>query len=48
MPANGKLEKPLKLNKPLRPPTMPNKPPNLHFSIPAIYKSIPHFKTAML
>ena len=25
-----------------------NKPPNLHFSIPAIYKSIPHFKTAML
>ena len=25
-----------------------NKLPNLHFSIPAIYKSIPHFKTAML
>ena len=22
--------------------------PNLHFSIPAIYKSIPHFETAML
>ena len=22
--------------------------PNLHFSIPAIYKTIPHFETAML
>ena len=28
-------------------PTSPSMP-NLHFSIPAIYKSIPHFETAML
>ena len=30
-------------------PSTPHQiPPNLHFSIPAIYKSIPHFETAML
>ena len=35
-------------NKPLRPPNHAQQAPNLHFSIPAIYKSIPHFETAML
>ena len=32
-------------SKPLK---APKHAPNLHFSIPAIYKSIPHFETAML
>jgi hypothetical protein len=27
---------------------VPGRPEKPHFSIPAIYKSIPHFKTAML
>jgi hypothetical protein len=31
-----------------RSPSKPPSMPNLHFSIPAIYKSIPHFETAML